>query len=204
MELKQLLTERRPALVIIDVQNDFCHPEGKFAKAGLDMAAIEPIYEPIERLASAFRAKKLPVCFITNVEDETTDTEAWLAHPDGAPDKPNLSATRRGSWGAELCRLVPQPGDAVIEKHRFSAFVGTRLEMFLHANDVRTVVLCGVSTNVCVDTTCRHGLMLDYHMVACSDACGAWSAAAHENALDNMSRFFATVAASDEIIPLLK
>lgn len=203
MELCELLTERRPALVIVDVQNDFCHPEGKFARAGLDMSAIEPIYGPISRLAAAFRSKKLPVCFIVNVEDEATDSEAWLCHPDGAPDKPNLGATRRGTWGAEICRLSPEPGDAIIEKHRYSAFVSTRLEAFLHANGAQSVVLCGVSTNVCIDTTCRHGLMLDYHMIVSSDGCGAWSAPAHENALDNMSRFFAKVAASDEIIAIL-
>ncbi len=76
ISLETVLTARKNGLIVIDVQNEFCHPEGSFARSGMDMKAVEKMVNPLLQLISAAHACNVPVVFIRNVEDETTDSEA--------------------------------------------------------------------------------------------------------------------------------
>lgn len=75
ISLDTVLNERKCALIIIDVQNEFCHPEGAFGKKGLDLSRVTGIIEPLKALISAAHEKGVPVIFIENIEDESTDAE---------------------------------------------------------------------------------------------------------------------------------
>ena len=195
--LEHLLQNTRSALLIIDVQNEFCHPEGSFARMGMDMSIVEEMLAPLDRLIDAAHSKNIPVIFIRNVEDEATDSEAWTFRPDGNENHANGFICRRGSWGAELYHIAPQGDDIVVEKHRFSAFVNTRLDTILRAKKIETLVLTGVSSNVCVETTARHAVMLNYHVVIAEDACASWDREAHEMAMKNTRNFFGKVTDAD-------
>lgn len=200
ISLNTVLNERKCALILIDVQNEFCHPEGTFGKKGLDLSRVTGILEPARRLIAAAHEKGVPVIFVRNVEDESTDAEAWVCRPDGDENSPNEGVTRRGSWGAELYELVPAENDIVIEKHRFSAFHNTRLDTVLRSLGVQTLVMGGLATNVCVMTSATHAVMYGYHVVLAEDACATWFRDAHDMALDNIRRFVGKVAESSEII----
>lgn len=199
ISLEQVLTQRKSALIIVDVQNDFCHPEGSFAKKGMDVSTVTGIIPNIQRLIDAAHAAKLPVIFIQNMEDESTDAEAWLMRPDGDENTPNENVTRRGTWGAEIFRLKPEEHDIVIEKHRFNAFHNTRLDTALRSLGVQSVVVTGLSTNVCVMNTAFNAVMYGYHVVLAEDACAAWSAPAHEFAVNNIRLFVGKVVDTEAV-----
>ena len=197
--LENLLQNTRSALIIIDVQNEFCSPEGSFAKMGMDMSIIEKMLAPLDRLIKAAHLSDVPVIFIQNVEDAATDSEAWTLRPDGSENHANGFICRRGSWDAEFYHIEPQDDDIVVEKHRFSAFLNTRLDTVLRAKKIETVVLTGVSSNVCVETTARHAVMLNYHVVIPEDACASWDREAHEMAMKNTRSFFGKVSDAENV-----
>ena len=199
ISLGEMLRLRKSALIIVDVQNDFCHPEGLFAKKGLDVGAVTEIMPNIQRLIDAAHASGRPVIYIQNVEDESTDAEAWIMRPDGDENTPNENVTRRGTWGAEIYQLKPDERDIVIEKHRFSAFHNTRLDTALRSLGVQTVAVTGLSTNVCVMNTAFNAVMYGYHVVLVQDGCAAWSKPAHDFAMNNIRLFVGKTANTEDI-----
>lgn len=202
LTLEQTLLDRRSALIIVDVQNDFCHPDGIFGKRGMDLSIADGILEPIRTLIDAAHDTGRPVIFIRNVEDENTDNEAWCLRPDGAEDCPNEGVTRRGTWGAELYHFIPEDRDIVIEKHRFNAFYQTRLETVLRSLGVETLIFTGLATNVCVNTTATQAVISGFHVVIAEDGCSCWSRTAQEAFIENLRRFVGKVADSAAIASL--
>jgi ureidoacrylate peracid hydrolase len=87
-------------------------------------------------------------------------------------------------------------------KHRYDAFLATDLDLVLRSNAVRTVVLTGVSTHVCVETTARSAFVRDYYTVVVADGCAAYSIEEHQASLRVIDRFFGEVAGMEEILPL--
>ncbi len=197
--LRELLTTTKSALAVVDVQNDFCHPDGAMGKKGLDVSPARAILPPLRELLACARECGVPVIFIRNAEDDATDTAAWVMRPDGDENSPNAGITRRGSWGAEFCELTPAPEDIVVEKHRFSAFLNTRLETVLKTYRIETLVFAGLATNVCVATSATHAVMMGYHVVLAEDACAAWSEEAHAAAVNNIRLFVGKVARCAEV-----
>lgn len=200
ISLETVLCERKCALILIDVQNEFCHPDGSFGQKGLDLSRVKSIIEPLQALIAAARQKGVPVIFIKNTEDASTDAEGWVCRPDGDENSPNEGVTRRGTWGAEIYALEPAGGDIVLEKHRFSAFHNTPLDTVLRSLGVQTTVFGGLATNVCVQTSATHAVMHGYHVVVAEDGCAAWFPESHEAALNNLRLFVGKVVSSGEII----
>lgn len=197
-ELEQLLTAGRPALLVVDVQNDYCHPEGALGQAGCDVSGVAEMMPQLHRLLKEARKRDIPLVFIQTFHEDATDSEAWTTRSAGK----SAQVCRRGSWGAEFFEVAPLPGEIVVNKHRYSAFIHTRLDSVLRTLKIDTLLITGVSTNVCVESTARDGFMLDYHIVLLKDACAAYSHEAHEMTLANIQDYFGTVAGTGEVIGL--
>ena len=105
-----------------------------------------------------------------------------------------------GSWGAEFYRVEPEAGEPVVIKHRYSAFVDTDLELILRSRGIKTLVLCGVASNVCVESTARDGYMRDYYIVLVDDCSAAYDPAKHAATLSNIAHHFGVVVTADEVI----
>jgi ureidoacrylate peracid hydrolase len=90
--------------------------------------------------------------------------------------------------------------ERVIIKHRYSAFINTDLNTVLRARDIQSVLVCGVATNVCVETTARDAYMYDYYVTMIDDCSAAYDARLHMGTLENIRRHFGLVASSHEII----
>jgi ureidoacrylate peracid hydrolase len=193
--LAQLVDPAKTALVVIDVQNDFCHPDGSAGQAGLDTSAPLAAIPRIQRLIAAARNAGTRVILVQTIHTDETDSEAWLGRRE-----PGRKNCRLGTWGAEFTTLSPLPAEPVVVKHRYSAFINTRLDSILRTWKIENVITTGVSTNVCVESTARHGYMLDYFIVFPHDCSGAYNAAAHEAALENVRLHFGRVVSSEEII----
>jgi ureidoacrylate peracid hydrolase len=193
--LAQLVDPARAAVLLVDIQNDYCHPDGAIAQRGGDVGTCEDIVGPVQRLIAGARAAGVPVIWIRNWHEKWTDSPAWAGRRKG------VGAARAGSWGAEFWRVQPADDEPIVNKQRYSAFCGTRLDAILHTLKRETLIMAGVATNVCVESTARDGLFLDYNIVFLSD-CTATNdgPAAQEATLENMRRHFGVVATADEVV----
>ena len=109
-----------------------------------------------------------------------------------------------GTWGWNYYGDVrPRDGDCEIIKHRYDAFIDTDLDLVLRSRGIRTLIVCGVTTNVCVESTTRHAFFLDYYCVVPGDCVAAYGDGLHKMALRNIDFLFGEVADSDRIIESL-
>lgn len=194
--LNELVDPAKSAVIVVDMQNDFCHPEGSCAKAGSDVSAAVAMAPTLQRLLDGARAVGTKVVFIQCIHTNETDSEAWIGRGNGR----SLKTCREGTWGIEFYGVAPVGDEPVVIKHRYSAFINTRLDSVLRTLKVKNIILTGVGTNVCVESTARDGFMLDYNVVFTSDGTAASGMDLHESTLENMRRHFGTVASCDEIL----
>ena len=196
--LKERCDPKYAALVVVDVQNDFVSPDGSAGKRGEDVSAALAIMPPLLRLIDEARRVGLTVVYIRTTHSEWTDTPSWIYR---TSQRGGLSTCREGTWGAEFYDgIAPLPTERVVVKHRYSAFINTDLNTVLKARNVQSVLVCGVATNVCVETTARDAYMFDYYVTMIDDCSAAYEAKLHLGTLDNMRRHFGLVASSNEII----
>jgi ureidoacrylate peracid hydrolase len=187
------------ALLVVDVQNDFCHAAGGLAVAGANMSIIQAAIPRLADLVRAAHAAGVFVVFLRIVQTPSSNSDAWEAlEPDQGP-----RLVVDGEWGAEYYDGLPHECmDVEVVKHRHSAFVGTGLDELLRARGIRTLVFGGVATNVCVEGTAREAADRDYYVVLADDACGAARADLHEMSLHNVRTYLGDVVASRELVGL--
>jgi len=204
--VQEQLQPAHTALLIVDIQNDFC-AEGGFlhrARTGSNGPVIRAddnvrIVTNIEALASTARAAGVIVVWLRSIYDFKHLADAHIAKRGGQQGLCN-----EGSWGAAFFRIHPAPGDLVVDKHTFSGFHGTDLHRQLQARGIRTLVMTGVATNVCVDSTLREGFILGYNIVVAEDCVGSSNLAGHEGTLSTVRVNIGTVMPSAELLPLLR
>lgn len=194
--MKEKLNPAKTAVIVVDVQNDFCHPEGACALRGNDVGAVKSMMPHLHQLISTARNHQVPVIFIQTFHEKATDSAAWTRRSDGRSGE----VCRTGTWGADFFEVTPLPDEIIVNKHRYSAFINTRLDSVLRTLGIETLVMTGVSTNVCVESTARHGFMLDYNIAFVADACAAFSQEAHDMTLVNIDGFFGSVMTTDQLI----
>lgn len=185
----------RSALVVIDMQVDFASPEGKIGKAGVDMSpALEACDAAVELVAAA-RAAKVPVVFVGLSTASETDSPVWgeWRRRMGADDDAG-GICRAGTEGAAFVGPQPEAGEPVVTKQRYSGFFDSDLDRTLGALDVDTLILCGLTTECCVDCTARDAFHKDYFVFVIEDACAAYDEAMHRAALANLAINCATIS----------
>ena len=193
-ELTDILDRERAALIVVDVQNDYCHLDGALGAAGFDVSTMDPMCSVIDTLRSDARRWDVPVVFLKTIHSPVTDTPAWRRKTNHS-----MAICREGTWGAEYYRLRPDHDDLEVIKHRYSGFIGTNLAQVLAALGRTTVTMTGTATNVCVESTARDACMLDYDVVVVEDGVAATDPAAHRGSLENLGRFFGHVVSSESV-----
>lgn len=190
------------ALIVVDVQNDFCDPEGVSARKGHDVSAAVAMAPRLQELLTEARAAGMTIVFIQTTHDLTVDSAVWNTRM-GDVDTPAYDPNcRTGTWGAEFYVVAPEEGDIVVNKHRYSAFAGTDLDMVLRTAGVKTILLTGVATNVCVESTLRDGLFLDYNVGLVPDCCAAYTPEFHDGTIANVRRTFGAVIDSADVVQM--
>lgn len=193
--LPEKVDPRHAALLVIDMQNDFCHSEGAGARNGSDVGPVQAIVPTLNGLIDEARAAGMTVIFIRAVHNQWTDSEVRLERR-RARAVPNCV---EGTWGAEWYGVAPLDGECIVTKHRFSAFIGTDLDLILRAQGIRSLVVTGTATNVCVESTARDGFMMDYYIVLVEDCCATGNTELHQATLKNISRGFGVVTTAREV-----
>jgi len=177
----------RTAVLVIDMQVDFASPDGVLG-AFIDMGVVQPALAAAETLVAQARAAGVPVVFVGLSTTPETDSAAWnerLRRRGGDPDV-DAALCRAGQVGSEFYGPKPAPGELVVHKTRYSGFVGTDLDMQLTKMGVDTLVVAGLTTECCVDSTVRDAFDLDYHVFVAADACAAYEADIHAASLKVM------------------
>ena len=193
----------KTALAIVDMQN-FYMKEG----ASSYCEHAQAIVPNVNRLADAVRRFGSPVIWLRNVTN-AENFKSWSHHYE------RMSQTRIDIRKRELAKdgdgfkfwheMDVRETDRKVEKARYSAFIpGTsNLERILGENGVDTLILCGVATNVCVESTARDAMMLNYRTLIVEDACAANSINAHETSLNTLYLNFGDVQTTDAVIAAL-
>ncbi len=188
------------ALLVIDCQNDFCHPNGYFGRSGIPLDQIQAAVPRLQAAIPLMRAAGAAVIFVRTTHDGWTDSAAFSTRQ--VRGQGTICLT--GSPGANFYALEVTPADLVVTKHRYSAFVGTNLDLVLRSRGIRNLLCTGFTTNVCVESTLRDGFMLDYHTVLIEDCCAAPTPAEHQAAIDNVRRYFGQVATAAATLAALQ
>ncbi|MDB5410596.1 MAG: isochorismatase family protein [Rhodospirillales bacterium] len=172
------------ALLVIDMQNDFC-AEGGYVETsiGRDASACRAVAAPIAGLVADARSAGVPVVWVA-ANYETARLPAGMQAISRQRGITTVCCAP-GSWGAALFRLAALPGEAIVEKSCYSGFRGTNLETLLRSMAVRSLVLAGVQTNVCVESTLRDGHSLGFYMVLAEDCVASHMPDLHEATLKN-------------------
>ena len=201
---KDWIAPHRTALLLVDMQVDFASPDGAMAKAGADVAAAQAALELASILAETARAVGVPCLFarlINRDSDETDLLREWKTRRGAEEDVP---LCREGTAGAEFVGPKPQPGEAVFDKSRYDAFAGTGLDAHLRGLRRDTLVIAGLTTECCVDSTTRDAFERDYHVFIAKDAVAAYAPDLHGAALKALELNCAILADSDEIVAAWK
>lgn len=177
------------ALLVIDMQRYFL---SKGAPAYISPPAT--LLPNVCSLIDSFRATARPLVFTRHAHRRGSDTGEmgrWWRN----------RLLWEGTRNAELIpEIQPARGELLITKTRYSAFEETKLAAYLKKKRVRKIVICGVMTNFCVETTARHAFMKDFEVFVVSDACASSDKRYHKASLLNLAHGFARIVKTREIV----
>ncbi len=196
--IAQKAAPEHAALLVIDVQNDFVAENGFFHRVGADIATIQRAVPPLIRLIDQAREAGVLTVFVQAIYDPE-HVSAPLRERNARRGIP-IPRCLTGSWGAEFCGVRPLPSEPVVIKHRYSAFTNPELKARLDKRGIRSLLLTGVSTDTCVESTARDFYFADYYVTLVADCCAAASQQDHTVALSRFDRDYGAVVSSSEVI----
>lgn len=207
-ELGELVDPAHTAVVVIDMQNDFCSIGGASDCGGTTLEMYQAIIPKIAEVINAARTRGVPVLHVRMLAlpDGRSDSPAWIrlrmrADRSDHAQSGVFTFTVDGTAGAAfVSRLQPLEDEPVITKYRSSAFYGTDLEIILRSSGVRTLVVTGCTTEGCVESTVRDAGIRDYFTVLLSDCVGSDDRGLHESSMHVMAAYRTDVATSSELI----
>lgn len=160
-----VITElKKPALIVVDMQNAFLSEDGSLNKAGFDISPPKGIVQNVARVINEARKYGVPVIYTRQIfredfADAGSIMEIW-------PHLKETGALVEGSWDAQIIDEVkPLQWDFIVNKHRFSAFYNTDLEIILRCLRIQTLIVVGVTTSTCVESTVRDAQFGDFKVV---------------------------------------
>ena len=196
--LERKVLPAHAALLVVDVQNDFVADGGFFDQVGADVKTIQRAIPPLAQLVDRAREAGVLVVFIQAIYDPQ-----YLSAPMRERD---LRVGRRmprcltGSWGADFHVIAPRPNEPVVIKHRYSAFANSELDDLLKRHGIRNLLLAGVATDTCAESTGRDAYFIDYYVSLVADCCAGAAERDHRVALERFERDYGAVVNSPDVI----
>ena len=187
------------AVIVVDMTNDFGHPDGVYPRHGAACDTLRDIIGPVKRVLEAAHAARVPTIAVNQVIYADRDGKSvtgkglvaarpWLAD----------EGLRPGTWGTQLVDDLPRT-DFALDKPRASGFYCTPLELLLKGLGTGTVIVVGAYTNQCVVTTVRDAWARDFQVVVVADAVTAFDERLHQATLESL-RPLTTQLTSDQVV----
>jgi len=188
---------RRPALLVIDMQNDFLDPAGHL-DMGPEARAVIP---QIGRVLVAARKAGVPIVYTAQTHrPDFADGPRWMDKFTGF----KTGGLREGTRGAQIVdELTPQPGDRVLKKLRPSAFFGTECDLYLRSLGVDTTILTGCTTSGCVRATAQDAFSYNYRVIVPQECVTDRAKEPHDANLFDIQMKLGDVVAIDEVLAYL-
>jgi nicotinamidase-related amidase len=207
----------KAAILVIDMQNDFCHPDGWLAHIGVDVTPAQKPIDPLNTLLPQLRAAQVPVIWVNwGNRPDLLNISAGLRHvynPTGVgvglgDPLPNRDAKvlTLGSWAAAIIdELEQEPGDIFVDKYRMSGFWDTPLDSILRNLGKTTLLFGGVNIDQCVMATLQDANFLGYDCILVKD-CAATTSPEYclQATIYNVNQCFGFVTNSQSIIEAIK
>ena len=190
----------RTALVVIDMQHAFCAPGGP-----AEVPASRDVVGPVNDLTAELRSLGVPVIWVLHANSRIGGKSDWelffntiVADEVREKTLDSLALSKQSVWS----ELVTGHADHTILKNRYSALIpgSSSLERTLRGMGIDTILVAGTKTNVCVESTARDAMMLDFKVVLVEDCCAALSDVEHQSALENIIQQFGDVMTSGEVL----
>jgi nicotinamidase-related amidase len=179
---------RKAAVIVIDMQNDFCSKDGWFDSMGVDVSPVGKLYQPIRRSVAAMRSRDVPIIWLNwgvrgdkanlspvtlypfnRVGCGTGLADPIKGRPPRTPNSPN-GVLQKDAWGAAVVEeLAPHSGDIFVDKHRISGFWDTPLDSILRNLSVKTLFFAGINTDQCVLATLMDANFHGYDTILLED-----------------------------------
>jgi nicotinamidase-related amidase len=199
---------RQPALIVVDMQNDFVRPG-----APLEVPDARATLPQHRRLLELFRATERPVVFLRYVAGPDHPLTAWAEKLEWAGTLgPPVWACRRGHFRRYADRsrdlecievvdeIAPRPGEYVVDKYGYGGFHRTSLEDVLRSHRVGSLVVTGTVTQVCVEETARQGFAHGYPTTIVADAVSSRAPERHRATLDTFAGHYGWVLTTDQVL----
>jgi nicotinamidase-related amidase len=209
--LAELVNRKHTAVIVVDMQNDFCKAGWTFDQLGIDISMYSSMLPRLSRLLTGARDNGVQVIYIqmTVLPNRMSESPAQIRfnmrlHLASHGATQPLLYTIEDTPGQEIiAELAPEPGDLVVRKYRSSGFWGTNLDMLLRSNGIETVIVTGCTTEGCVESTARDAMFKDYYVVLPEDCVASDDPRQHEASLFLMRHRF-DVVSSDDILTIWK
>jgi nicotinamidase-related amidase len=185
------IDKSRTALVVIDLE------KGIVGRSTAPYAASDVVRNAAS-LANSCRASGIPV-FLVHVTSSPDGKDALHPQADAAMQM----STPPPDWAELVPEIGPRPGDFIITKRQWGAFYGTELDLELRRRGIQTIILCGISTNIGVESTARFAYEYGYDQIFVEDACTAMSTEEHQNTFNTVFPRIGLVRKTAEIISAL-
>lgn len=207
------------AVLVIDMQNDFGARGGMFERAGIDISVIQRAVDPTRCVIATARNAGVPIVYLKMAHRADMSDSGGPNSPHGrrhsrlcvgdqitSPDGLVSRVLIDDTWNTEILpELSPLPGDTVVRKHRYSGFFETDLDARLRAMGVRSLIVTGCTTSVCVESTVRDAMFRDYDCLVLEDCTGQPESlgaprSKHEASLQVIEDIFGSVSSSTAFI----
>jgi ureidoacrylate peracid hydrolase len=189
------IVPKETALVVVDMQNGFCDPNGSMAKGKLPYEQQNRIIPVVRELVSLCHETGVQVMYSLQRHYPNDATRGRRKIPTHL-QKLGVNVCTKDTWDAELVdqlKDVVRPSDDLIEKHRSSCFYNTTLETKLKVQGITTLIVCGVATNYCVESTIRDAYARDYDIILIEDAAASLWEDLHRATLKNVELMYGVV-----------
>jgi ureidoacrylate peracid hydrolase len=200
MNLSDKIKPLHTALIVIDIQNDFCSPDGALAQRGRDLSLMDPMIDSLQKTINVAERKAIPVLYTQQIYDRAHLNSLQLEQYD--LDSKFISCDI-ATDGWKFYRLNPR-ADKVYVKYNYNIFSNSELVTKLQSLSIKTLVLTGVDTYICVETAIRNGFDLGYKIVVPIDlvAVNAKHRALQERTFDLVRKTYGTLTTSQELITM--
>jgi ureidoacrylate peracid hydrolase len=209
------MSPAQTALIVVDMQNGYCSPGGYREIVGRDISGIQQVLANNVRIIEGARAAGLTIVYLQNGWDKDLKDSGGPTSPNWHKSNPLKLMRQRpelrgeilthGSWDYEFApKITPRADELVVPKARYSGFCGTNLDSLLKARNIRYLIVTGVASNVCVETTIREAYHREYFCLLVDDAAqSSGPRFLHDAALYNVETFFGWVTTTDSICDAL-